>query len=301
MRQPSLLILLSTYNGELYLKELLDSLLAQNYRNINILIRDDGSTDSTCDIIQKFCQKHNNISFIKGKNLGAAQSFMELLKIAPNSDYYAFADQDDVWLPEKISNGIECIKRNNSDLYHSNYILTDKNLNVLFSSNKPIVNTIGEAAVLYPCTGCTMIISQKLRNIVNTYNPDYLVMHDSWIFKIAMAVSDSVIFDDHSYIYYRQHENNVLGGINQNVVKRFIARFRSLLHPSNSRYKEIRELNKGFGYLMKSTNRKIVADLANYNSCSFKGRLKIAFDKNYITVLSSKNLLFKLSILTKSF
>ena len=93
-----ILILMSTYNGEKYLSEQLNSLLLQENVNIKILIRDDGSTDNTHKILNFYSSNYPNISWYTGENKGPALSFMDLLFNAPESDYYAFCDQDDVWL-----------------------------------------------------------------------------------------------------------------------------------------------------------------------------------------------------------
>lgn len=297
MNKSTVTVLLSTYNGEKYLSELLNSILTQTYNNINIFIRDDGSVDLTRDILRNYSCRYNNITFVEGLNVGSSRSFLELLKIAPDSDYYAFADQDDIWLPDKIKKGIELLSMSNANLYHSNYQLVDKNLCNIQTNPKPNVKSMGQAGVLYPCTGCTMIISKYLRDIVNTYTPDFLLMHDTWIFKIALAVCNPIIFDSNAYILYRQHENNVLGGIESNHFKRFGSRVRRLVRPQRTRSKEMRELIKGYGRLMDKQTYNVINTLARYNNYSIIRRIQIAFNSQFRTEVKSKNRLFRLSII----
>ena len=98
-------ILLSTYNGEQFLAEQINSIQEQTYRDWQLLIRDDGSTDGTQAVIEDFCRKDDRISFInreESQNLGVIQSFHSLLQYQ-DSDFYLFSDQDDVWLPDKIA------------------------------------------------------------------------------------------------------------------------------------------------------------------------------------------------------
>lgn len=100
------IVLLASYNGEKYLRDQLDSLINQTYKNIDVYIRDDNSTDKTMDIINEYCGKSiNGINFIKvdslGRNLGYPDCFWEILKNVPRAKYYCFCDQDDYWLPEK--------------------------------------------------------------------------------------------------------------------------------------------------------------------------------------------------------
>ena len=94
--QYKVLILLSVYNGQKYLQEQLNSLYNQRGVDVSILIRDDGSSDHSIDIIREN-QKDHDIKLIEGKNVGFAQSFWELVRNATEADYYAFCDQDDYW------------------------------------------------------------------------------------------------------------------------------------------------------------------------------------------------------------
>ena len=94
-------VLMSTYNGEKYLKEQIESILNQEKVEVNILIRDDGSCDKTLKIIKEL-SKNPKISYYEGKNIGPAKSFMDLVnKSGDKFNYYAFADQDDIWMPNK--------------------------------------------------------------------------------------------------------------------------------------------------------------------------------------------------------
>ena len=129
-------ILMSTYNGERYIREQIDSFLQQTYPLINILVRDDGSSDGTIAILEEYAEKYDNITYYKGNNLGVIQSFLQLLRDSDDAaTYYAFADQDDVWLPEKIEKAIEMLENNTETsmplLYCSDVYVTDENLNVI--------------------------------------------------------------------------------------------------------------------------------------------------------------------------
>ena len=104
------LILLSTYNGEKYLEEQLNTILNQTTEEISvsIIIRDDGSSDNTIKIINKYINDYDCIKLIKGKNLGPALSFRELINLADETySFYAFADQDDIWVKGKIEAAVE--------------------------------------------------------------------------------------------------------------------------------------------------------------------------------------------------
>ncbi|MBQ4399872.1 MAG: glycosyltransferase, partial [Alphaproteobacteria bacterium] len=105
----NVLVLMSTYNGEKYLKTQLDSILAQQGVNVQILVRDDGSSDGTLPILQAYAAQ-GKLTYYTGPNLKPAKSFMDLIYNAPQADFYAFADQDDYWLPEKLICAVNKLK-----------------------------------------------------------------------------------------------------------------------------------------------------------------------------------------------
>lgn len=100
-------VMMSTYNGEKFLERQIDSILDQKEVNIELIIRDDGSNDATCKIIQKYIEKHKNIQVYFGINLGYERSFFDLMLKAGEYKYYAFSDQDDVWDDFKLKKAIE--------------------------------------------------------------------------------------------------------------------------------------------------------------------------------------------------
>lgn len=136
---PVVAVVMSTYNGEKYLSEQIDSILTQKDVHVELFVRDDGSTDTTRDIISNFMEKNKNIHADFGENLGWAKSFLTELFSVPSFEYYAFSDQDDVWKPEKLIAGIKAIRheeeqhgKNFPVVWHSSFIFADSNLNVMF-------------------------------------------------------------------------------------------------------------------------------------------------------------------------
>ena len=98
---PKVNILMSTYNGEKFVAEQIESIQKQTFQDWNLIIRDDGSKDETVQIVEHFASEDHRIKVIKSKNVGVIQSFYQLVK-ADSADFYFFADQDDYWLPEKL-------------------------------------------------------------------------------------------------------------------------------------------------------------------------------------------------------
>lgn len=207
---PKVIVLLSTYNGEKFIKEQLDSILNQTYSNMKIFVRDDGSTDKTKTILEKY-QKEGKIELIEGTNLGFWRSFFELLQKAPEADYYAFCDQDDVWEPEKIEKAIHVLQEHeNKDipiLYYSNYDLYDEHMQ-LIGHPKSRRNTNFENA-LVECVnlGMTSVINQKVKEILIRHLPEKTLGHDWWIYLICISFG-KVYYDESVTAKHRIHSCN---------------------------------------------------------------------------------------------
>jgi len=210
-------ILLSTFNGEKYINELIDSLLKQDYFNYQILIRDDGSIDNTCNILKKY--ENENKKMLKvfyGENIGVNESFFKLIEIAKGmSDYYFLCDQDDVWLDNKIKNAIELMEKYNEPVtYCSKQTKVDELLNVIGETTEPIHELTFENAIIENViTGCTLAINDKMIQFILPSKE--AVFHDWWIYLVSTTFG-KVIFDEHSYILYRQHDSNVVGASDWN-------------------------------------------------------------------------------------
>lgn len=205
---------MSTYNGEKYLRQQIDSILSQTYTDIDLLIRDDGSSDGTVEILKEYADTYENVSYYQGKNLGSIYSFLELLKESDEkADYYAFSDQDDEWMPEKISKAIDMLEQKDYEiplLYCSNTYITDEELNIIKLDDKMAKPSWGNALVQNICTGCTAVMNKRLREIINKTEPKNIIMHDWWFYLMA-TLYGQVCFDYQAYIKYRQHGNNVYG------------------------------------------------------------------------------------------
>ena len=221
-------ILLSTYNGEKYLHELLNSLDKQSYPFFKITIRDDGSSDNTINIIENYAKNRNNLKLIKGKNLGVIKSFFTLVQEADNSDYYAFCDQDDVWLPNKIERAINAISlypKNRPVMYCSAYNLVDENLNSIGkTSNKAKRPSLENALVENIATGCTIVINKAAHNILINKLPQNALMHDWWMYLVVVVFGD-VIYDPVPSILYRQHGSNAIG-VKVNIIAKWMNRIK---------------------------------------------------------------------------
>ncbi|MFC4710146.1 glycosyltransferase family 2 protein [Enterococcus eurekensis] len=212
MKKGQVNILLSTYNGEEYLENLLNSLLQQDYKDFIISIRDDGSVDSTYQILEKF-SSYSNVRIIYGKNMGPTNSFFELLKESGGSEYYAFCDQDDYWHETKISRAIDKLLERGEKplLYGSGLTVVDENLNFIRETrNDKFRPSFENALVENVIPGCTLVINSEARNLIIKELPSDLRMHDWWMYQVVSGVGE-VVYDYESRILYRQHGKNTVG------------------------------------------------------------------------------------------
>lgn len=214
---PTVTVLMSTYNGEKYLREQLNSIFAQKDVNLVLYVRDDGSTDSTIEMLKDY-EKIFPLHWYQGENLGPGCSFMELLYNAPKTDFYAFADQDDIWLEQKIAVATKQIAQggNLPLLYCSNQNVVDAYDNFIRKRHPVDVPLPGLYKTVF-CniySGCTMVFNDKLRQIL--CNKKYRVsdnflktrMHDVWLI-LAASIMGQIIYDANAYIDFRRHGANV--------------------------------------------------------------------------------------------
>ena len=217
MKGPKVLVLMSTYNGERFLEEQLDSILSQEDVNVSLLVRDDGSKDNTCQILSDYALKHQNIELKLCENVGFVKSFSELVKMAVtldiDADYYAFADQDDIWMPQKLAMACSVLAmKDNSkpNLFTSNSMQIDaegRELELFHKGPEPKFRK-GNVLVFGTEQGCSMVFNRKAVEIYSEHEPS-LTWHDRWLYHICYFLG-SVTYNHQPLFYYRRHEKNAL-------------------------------------------------------------------------------------------
>lgn len=215
--RPRLVLLLATYNGAAHLDEFLASLAAQTCRPDRLVLRDDGSTDDSVDRVLAWGRAQGIAvqQLPGGPRLGPARSFLQLLAEAGEAGLYAFADQDDVWLPHKLERAVDHITRAGEGrdvpvLYASTLTVTDARLTPL--STTPVPRRLGLGSALFEnvLTGCTMVFNRALAERLQRHLPADPLMHDWWVYLVAAAVG-RIVFDPQPGVLYRQHAHNTLG------------------------------------------------------------------------------------------
>ena len=215
-------ILMSTYNGEKYINEQLESIVKQTFTgNITILIRDDGSQDKTTSLIEAYPQKdHRVIQIIEAPNIGPQKSFLQLLEMAEQSDYYFFADQDDIWYKEKIEYAIQLMEKETGPVcYCSNYDVFDSELEKKEESFIKTSPAFRPLKILFynQIPGCTMGFNWALMEVIRQIHVNNCMMHDSMVLALA-ACCGTIIYDPVSRIAHRIHESNVVGAGHKKII-----------------------------------------------------------------------------------
>lgn len=265
-----LVVLMSTYNGERYIREQLNSLLSQTLRPSKVLIRDDGSKDDTMAVLEEYASENAFIDYFNGPNLGPAKSFWELIKTAENADYYALCDQDDVWFDDKLKVAVEMLEKEEDIplLYCSKYTLTDKDLNPINSNVSSLYNfsDFAHSLIYHTAPGCTFVFNRKAREKILQYdvNKEYCVIHDAIIHKVV-AMFGKMVLDQESHMYYRQHGDNEIG-MNANEIKTFFGRVSRFLNGKIKGYrsKTAKSLLHVYGDEIDEDKKELLNVVANY-------------------------------------
>ena len=274
-------VLMSTFNGEKYLREQIDSILNQKDIEVQLFIRDDGSTDGTKMILNDYAAKFSNVHIEFGCNVGVGESFMSLLySVSDTFDFYSFSDQDDIWLENKLCESLKLLKQDEHTLlYVSNQECVDRegvSLGLRWHKNddRVFLNPEGILSQNVLCA-CTMVFTNKFCKMLvdETVRPSSAVLrlknHDGWIALIA-AMSGAIIFDNNSYMKYRQHGENVVGAYKTGFRKKLKAKFKKLFHSElrNYRSNTARELCSKFPRL--TCGFPLIEICANSKKCKGK-------------------------------
>jgi glycosyltransferase involved in cell wall biosynthesis len=243
-------ILLSTYNGQTYLEELLRSVLRQTYGAFQLHVRDDGSTDNTLNILRKYQSQDERILVESGPNIGVQGSFYNLLEgIEDAIGFYAFCDQDDIWGEQKLEAAVRAIQSSRepaASLYFSRLSCVDMANQHLYDSQQPIATGIYNALVQNSAIGCTCVFGSRIRAEFLRADPADMIMHDWWLYLCA-ASRGRLIYDDTPRVRYRQHENTATP--REPGISRLVDRFQRLLGRLNEPEKGLESLTQANAFL----------------------------------------------------
>lgn len=304
-------ILLSTYNGERYLAEMLDSILAQTVQEWRLLIRDDGSSDGTHEIIRRYQARDERIRWInpdEQENLGVIRSFWTLLQ-AEKAEYYAFSDQDDFWLPQKLQiqlDAMGALDPSRGALVYTDLSVVDQELQVIAPSmikaqsdhaNTTLLAELTENTV----TGGVTLINQTLAQMWTGKEEHELLMHD-WYLGLLAASQGQLAYVDLITQLYRQHDQNVLGA--RTLRKRManwirpqllFQKYWNLIHDSQEQARNLLVLP------LEPQDRELVEDFVTILDQGMVERIRRIFGQGFRKNRWFHTLVFRTLIITKLF
>ncbi len=219
MESPRIAILMGTYNGARFLLRQLDSILHQSYLNWSLWVSDDASSDDTLSLLQT-CREAvgaGRVHIVNGPHAGFVRNFLSLVcNPVIEGRYFAYADQDDFWLPDKLQHAVEVLDAFPSDLpalYCSRTLIIDENGRECGQSLLDRVDpSFPNALIQNVASGNTMVFNAAARDLLKRAGEDVEVFaHDWWTYLAVMAVGGKVIFDPVPRVQYRQHGNNQVG------------------------------------------------------------------------------------------
>lgn len=249
-------VLISTYNGEKYIMDQVDSILSQTYPDIQIYVRDDGSTDRTVSILKTLAKK-NEIVLLEGENIGFGRSFLNLLRYADEGEYWAFCDQDDIWDNDKVGRAIEKLRdmpEDEPNMYFHNFDLTDENMNVIGVYQNSIPNYSFQMAIT-ECLhmGFATVINSKLRDLMLKGDVMSLPSHDWWAELIVMEFGN-VYADDYIGAKHRRLDTSLSSNGLKSRMKWFFGALKG-----NSEIPDLaREFMNVFGDNMKKEDKRVL-------------------------------------------
>lgn len=230
-------VLMSIYSPDAFFNEQINSIISQEDVEVHLFIRNDGSND--IDAFKKWKNETivgpDKITFLdSNENLGPGFGFLELTKITSNCyDYYCFADQDDFWESRKLIQGIRMMRQNKSSFYFGSSVIVDKNGREI---SKRIVKTkfsLTESFFRNNVQGATIIFNNDFKKRIK-YPINSILMHDEWLYKIALLNKTNITVDSTPYLMYRKHDNNYTGN-SEKLIRKIMNKIKILICPENEK------------------------------------------------------------------
>jgi rhamnosyltransferase len=288
----NILIILASFNGVKYIKQQIDSILSQEGVNIYIKIFDDGSSDGTVELISSLYSSER-IQIIQNEipTGSSANNFFQALQqieeiYFEKYNYIAFADQDDIWLPNKLKEAVVILDTQEADLYMSNLILWQEKSNRKSIVNKSFSQKKYDYLFEGGSAGCTYVLSakfvSKLKEIIKNTDNLYwkYFSHDWFIYFVARTYNFKVTIDNRAFILYRIHETNIHGQLN--ILSIFAIKERLKLVANGWYYHHA----KGFINFLPLNSKEI--KIYKWYTKNYFTRLYVLFRYNFSLIRSTK-------------
>ena len=279
---PIICILMSTYNGEKFLAEQLQSIEDQTHKNWRLVISDDGSSDNTLVIAKQFQQKWGNdrLEIRQGPQQGFCQNFLSMACDSDiRADLYAFSDQDDVWMADKLARAVAYFEASNESqlprAYGSRTKIVDEALNPLgFSPEFTLPRSFRNALVQSIAGGNTQVFNQATKQLFEQAGSQKVVSHDWWLYQIVKGAGGIFYYDPNPTLLYRQHSNAIVGANSS-----FRARLDRIFYVLNGRFKNWNTINYtalcNIRHLLTKDSQDILDIFGTFRGAHFKDRIRL--------------------------
>lgn len=281
-------IVMASYNGEAYLEEQLESLLHQSYADFTLEICDDGSTDGTLDILERYAKEDERISIHRNeKNMGYVKNFMQGIKRSQAS-YIMLCDQDDIWNPNKIEITLKAMKKAENETPNVPLLVFTDAMNYdsdsgeetgRFHKNSHLdIKKVDTAHIFMEnkCIGCTVMINQAVLSYLSEL-PEQIRVHDWWLALICSHFG-RIVYVDEPTLKYRQHGGNMIGGSSfSSYVKERLAGIARQREALRQTFAQGAAFYGQYGERMGESERRIAAAFAGMEQAGWFLRRKNMF------------------------
>lgn len=273
---------MSTYNGEKFLAEQLQSIADQTHQNWRLVISDDGSSDNTLAIVKQFQEKwgSDRLEICQGPQQGFCQNFLSMACDATiRADLYAFSDQDDVWLADKLERAVTFFSENNESqvptAYGSRTQIVNEALKPLgFSPEFTLPRSFRNALVQSIAGGNTQVFNQPAKELLERAGMQQVVSHDWWLYLIVKGAGGIFYYDPKPSLLYRQHTNALIGANSS-----FGARVERIFYVVNGRFKNWNNINYtalcNVRQLLTKDTQDILEIFGRFRGARFKDRVRL--------------------------
>ena len=281
-------VLLSTYNGYDFVEDQIKSIYDQTFKNFELIVRDDGSEEEFREILRGHQEKYG-FTLIEGENLGFLKSFMKLLEDAGDSELYAFADQDDIWLPDKLYRAAKWYTENLDEsipqLFHGAYDNVDSDTKERISTFYFSENgySFRRSITENHYSGFAMVINRKLRDMMLKGDVDNILYHDWWAGMIVKAFGQAY-FDKKPTALHRVHGDNIT---TFNIKTRIKWLWESLTKENDIKKRSM-EFDICFGDELTQVQKNQLSLFSNEKYSIKSALIKVFFPKRWRPILSSE-------------
>ena len=275
-------ILMTTYNGEKFLAEQLQSIEEQSHKNWRLIISDDGSSDKTLAIAKQYQQKWggNLLEIHQGPRQGFCQNFLSMAcDTSIHADLYAFSDQDDIWMPDKLERAAAYFNKSNESqlprAYGTRTQIVDDSLKPLgLSPEFTLPRSFRNALIQSIAGGNTQVFNLAAKELLEHAGPQITISHDWWLYQVVKGAGGIFYYDPTPSLLYRQHPSAVLGSNNS-----FRNRIERLRYVFNGRFKNWNDINYAalcnIRHLLTKDNQDILDVFGRFRGAHLKDRIRL--------------------------